>query len=57
LQVELPNSKDHETGHSCEQSFGALFDDIGEALPWNALTMANAEFLSAGFSIAIGSSL
>ncbi len=60
LQVECPTSKNHETGRACVKCGGALFDNIvhfGEALPWNALTMANAKFLGADLSIAIGSSL
>ena len=58
--MELPSSKDHETGRFCSKCGGALFDNIvhfGEALPWNALTMANAKFLGADLSIAIGTSL
>ena len=60
LQVELPSAKNHETGRTCEKCRGALFDNIvhfGEALPWHALTMANAKFLGADLSIAIGTSL
>jgi len=60
MQVELPNSKDHATGRACEKCGGALFDNLvhfGEALPWHALTMANAKFLGADLSIAIGTSL
>jgi NAD-dependent deacetylase len=59
-QVELPNSKDHETGRNCPKCGCALYDNIvhfGEALPWSALTMANAKFLGADLSIAIGTSL
>ncbi len=60
MQVELPSSKNHETGRECPDCGGALFDNIvhfGEALPWSALTMANAKFLGADLSIAIGTSL
>lgn len=60
FEVELSNSKNHETGRFCSKCSGALFDNIvhfGEALPWNALTMANAKFLGADLSIAIGTSL
>lgn len=66
FEVELPTSHDHETGRVCDQPVGGgmcggvLRDNIvhfGESLPWHALTMANAKFLSADVSVVLGSSL
>ena len=59
-EVPLDDSQNHETGRNCEDCGGILRDSIihfGESLPWHDLKMANAKFMGADLTIAMGSSL